>query len=294
MVEKLYQFKPKHYGGVYLLLIPFYATVYYIVPNITDGALSFLECLYFSTVTITTLGYGDITPINDSGKIITASESILGIVFIGLFLNALSHARSETSRNEQIEKEKNSYLETQNAKLYGHYSLVRPLINKYKSAVIQVTSPLGNRSTEYNPDFTLNDMKDLHGPILLMTQSHNESPAKFYFDSLKELASELSDMVKSVDLRHFPSLGENCLEFLSAVHTLDFSEAILDVKNTTMGGKPQANFIHKLLEEHTGEVEYLKHNTINGYVALYHQIKLQMPLVNQIDIHIKSIISEEA
>lgn len=55
--------------------------------------------MYFSTVTITTLGYGDISPKNDFGRLITATESVLVIILIGLFLNAISRVRGETSRN---------------------------------------------------------------------------------------------------------------------------------------------------------------------------------------------------
>jgi len=45
---------------------------------------------YFSTVTITTLGFGDIVPITDNARTLTSIEAILGVVVIGLFLNSLS------------------------------------------------------------------------------------------------------------------------------------------------------------------------------------------------------------
>ena len=51
---------------------------------------SYARMFYFSVVTITTLGYGDIVPITNMARIIVATESILGIVLIGLFLNSLS------------------------------------------------------------------------------------------------------------------------------------------------------------------------------------------------------------
>jgi hypothetical protein len=44
--------------------------------------------LYFSTVTITTLGYGDIVPSSDRARLLVACESILGILVAGLFINA--------------------------------------------------------------------------------------------------------------------------------------------------------------------------------------------------------------
>ena len=42
--------------------------------------------LYFSIVTITTLGYGDYTPINEFGRFLVSLETIMGIVFIVLVL----------------------------------------------------------------------------------------------------------------------------------------------------------------------------------------------------------------
>ncbi|WP_299046874.1 potassium channel family protein [uncultured Tateyamaria sp.] len=53
----------------------------------------YLRFLYFSTVTITTLGYGDILPVTDRARALTASQSILGVLLIGLFLNSVARNR---------------------------------------------------------------------------------------------------------------------------------------------------------------------------------------------------------
>ena len=42
-------------------------------------SLTFEEALYFSTVTITTVGYGDITPISKVNRFLSASEAFLGM-----------------------------------------------------------------------------------------------------------------------------------------------------------------------------------------------------------------------
>jgi hypothetical protein len=51
---------------------------------------SFSRMLYFSAITITTVGYGDILPITPLARALVASEAVIGIVLIGLFLNALA------------------------------------------------------------------------------------------------------------------------------------------------------------------------------------------------------------
>lgn len=61
-------------------------------PEAASG--SFPRMFYFSAVTITTLGYGDIVPITNRARITVAVESILGIVFVGLFINSLFRERT--------------------------------------------------------------------------------------------------------------------------------------------------------------------------------------------------------
>jgi hypothetical protein len=62
----------------------------------SEASGSFGRMLYFSVVTITTLGYGDIVPITDFNRFLVGLESIAGLVLIGLFLNSLSRERRET------------------------------------------------------------------------------------------------------------------------------------------------------------------------------------------------------
>ena len=56
------------------------------------GSGSFRRMLYFSIVTITTLGYGDIVPLTDQARVLVGIEALLGVVLIGLFLNALTQS----------------------------------------------------------------------------------------------------------------------------------------------------------------------------------------------------------
>ena len=49
---------------------------------------NFSRMLYFSAVVITTLGLGDIVPLTDRARGLVAAEAVLGIVFVGLFINA--------------------------------------------------------------------------------------------------------------------------------------------------------------------------------------------------------------
>ncbi|UXJ70803.1 potassium channel family protein [Lysinibacillus fusiformis] len=54
---------------------------------ITEGkSISFIDYLYYSFVVITTLGFGDITPISKLFRFLTVLEALLGLITMGLFL----------------------------------------------------------------------------------------------------------------------------------------------------------------------------------------------------------------
>jgi hypothetical protein len=55
-----------------------------------DASGLYIRMTYFSAITITTLGYGDIAPITSVARILVAIEAISGVVLIGLFLNSVA------------------------------------------------------------------------------------------------------------------------------------------------------------------------------------------------------------
>jgi hypothetical protein len=51
---------------------------------------NYSRMLYLSAITITTLGYGDILPLTPRARTAVATEAVIGVVLIGLFLNSLA------------------------------------------------------------------------------------------------------------------------------------------------------------------------------------------------------------
>jgi len=47
---------------------------------------NFLDCVYFSTITFTTLGYGDFRPLEGWGRILAGSEAFIGAFMMALFV----------------------------------------------------------------------------------------------------------------------------------------------------------------------------------------------------------------
>lgn len=103
----IFNYSPKNVGILYLVLILVFGTIYWLFPSLWEEPLGFIESYYFSVITITTLGYGDITPYTDTAMALAAAEALSGILIIGLFLNSLAHSYSvkQSQNAKQIEDE---------------------------------------------------------------------------------------------------------------------------------------------------------------------------------------------
>jgi hypothetical protein len=56
----------------------------------SDVSDNLQRMIYFSAVTITTLGFGDIVPVTTAARWLVMAEAVSGVVLIGLFLNSLA------------------------------------------------------------------------------------------------------------------------------------------------------------------------------------------------------------
>ncbi len=70
---------------------------------------SWLDSLYFSVITLTTIGYGDFSPKTDLGKLFTMGYIIIGVSFILGFVNTLFwHYRQETIKKRNHKRKNNA------------------------------------------------------------------------------------------------------------------------------------------------------------------------------------------
>lgn len=85
----------------------------YIVENPVQPEVfsSIPKCFYFSIITFTSVGYGDISPISDLGKILASLLATIGIgfhgLFIGIFSVAMIDAFIENGKLKDNEKDDN-------------------------------------------------------------------------------------------------------------------------------------------------------------------------------------------
>src|SRR5690606_35967612 len=69
----------------------------------SDGPVDFLDAFYYATVTLSTTGYGDITPVSDSARLInilvlTPLRVLFLIILVGTTLEALTERTREEWR----------------------------------------------------------------------------------------------------------------------------------------------------------------------------------------------------
>ncbi len=88
-----------------LILITIYIFVsamliFQLEPNLFE---SFFDALYWATISITTIGYGDISPVTDIGRFITMISALMGVAVIALpsgmitaaYMNEISKKKSK-------------------------------------------------------------------------------------------------------------------------------------------------------------------------------------------------------
>ncbi|AXG74685.1 two pore domain potassium channel family protein [Flavobacterium arcticum] len=65
---------------------------------------SYIDSLYFSVVTLTTIGFGDFAPQTDSGKLFTVFYIVMGIGVILTFINTLQNHYNESRESKKKKK----------------------------------------------------------------------------------------------------------------------------------------------------------------------------------------------
>lgn len=83
------------FGIISLLIMSLLASIFYFTSSnfkipIELQPIDFFDSIYFVIVTFTTLGYGDISPINWCGQLFVIITALTGYLFLGIFIYLLS------------------------------------------------------------------------------------------------------------------------------------------------------------------------------------------------------------
>ena len=85
----------------YIMIAFLWAFIYALVENFTPGSFNFpqanatdphalFQLLSFSSTTLTTVGYGDITPVTDQARSFVMIEEFAGVFFVGILIARLA------------------------------------------------------------------------------------------------------------------------------------------------------------------------------------------------------------
>jgi len=83
----------------------FGASAYLLEHQHNDSFSSISDGLWWALVTLTTVGYGDIVPVTEAGRIIAVLTMVFGIAVYSLFIANLTHFLDTLERESTDEKE---------------------------------------------------------------------------------------------------------------------------------------------------------------------------------------------
>ncbi|HIO96275.1 MAG TPA: hypothetical protein EYG67_05575 [Campylobacterales bacterium] len=90
------EFEFKFLGYILFAVVFSFATILYVLEyEVNENINSFLDALYWALVTVSTVGYGDISPVTDIGKTISMLGIIFGIAMISFVTSVMVSAFAE-------------------------------------------------------------------------------------------------------------------------------------------------------------------------------------------------------
>lgn len=128
--------RPIVWIGLYIGLTPVFALIYWALPASQfripgDAGVDFGSWLYYSIVTITTLGFGDYTPAHGWAQAVTAVEVMCGLTILGFFLNAVGSMKSEIDVTSEMEKQRILHASSEKDKLIKMIPLLQKRIGNF-------------------------------------------------------------------------------------------------------------------------------------------------------------------
>ena len=92
---------------VFLIAVAYIIVTALIMFNMEESALfaNFFDALYWATTTLTTVGYGDIYPSTDIGRVISMFSSIFGVAIIALPSGVITASYLDELRKKRQSKE---------------------------------------------------------------------------------------------------------------------------------------------------------------------------------------------
>jgi voltage-gated potassium channel len=98
-----------------LILIHWFTSIWILIHPLEAGmdrVSYYIECFYWAVTTLTTVGYGDITPKTNAGRIYTMFVMFIGVGVYGFVIGNISRIFAESARYKEQTREKYAELNT--------------------------------------------------------------------------------------------------------------------------------------------------------------------------------------
>lgn len=294
--------RPIVWIGLYVCLTPIFATLYWILPDgqfrIPDNAgTDWGSWLYYSVVTITTLGFGDYTPAHGWAQAITAIEVMCGLVFLGFFLNAVGSMKSEIDVESEIEKQRRLHFSMEKDKLLKSIPSILHSINLFLDYCYVVTTPVDKRKEDedYNPEFKFNDLRDLFKPADLSFDKTDIPAVVRLVKCATHTSLTLDSLQSRVDLSLWPDVLENCFGFVAAYQIFSNSDILFSdprhiVSSDSENFKETEKNLSKEIAEWNENTNPSLNSDLKPIVELYYFIKENADFASKIETELTSIL----
>ncbi|NOR55677.1 MAG: hypothetical protein GQ531_05665 [Sulfurovum sp.] len=155
LVKKRFEFI---FLGYMLFGITFtFGSIFYLLEyGINENIHSYLDALYWALVTISTVGYGDISPVTELGKVVSMFGIVVGIGMISFVTSVMVSAFSERFDELRNQDSINHVNKMQNVVIINGYGHLGASIAK-KLKLSKVYEPVIIENNEKKANFALQD-----------------------------------------------------------------------------------------------------------------------------------------
>lgn len=286
--------------ALYALTICVFACLYYCLRDLIPAPgnhpenvpIGFLDALYLSIVTITTLGYGDITANTPWFRIVTAAEAVIGIILLGLGISALWSEQQKSIAEKKAKR-----------KLFNCYTIIQGTFSSH----MVVLAALLNDKSKGTPEHTIPEIIEIRylSNVFqdLDLRGNKIDRNKWlldYFTSLDKVRLGVLPVLLSIEFDGFEELESLMSRLVSALNDQPFKTTMLNACELPDSKIAQ---LRKNLEDHndlTGDqddiLEKLKKGSLTEFYPFYifkWNLAAQKELINEIDEYMRDLYHQE-
>ena len=196
--------------------------IFWSIQHKFDPTITYIKSLYWAVATMTTVGYGDIVPTEDQGRIFAIFSALIGVMIISTFTAASTHFATAT---DTLTEELNNRKATMYA-MMNHYdvpwSVQREVIQIFPAALTNYTEKQFKEHLEVLPKFMQTKLLEYFNAGLL-----RELPI------FREVAQEKLLQLSSKMTKRFVPQGEFVFESGDKAEELIFIvHGVIDLQQT--------------------------------------------------------------